>query len=186
MIDEWPDTLGNPKRVRWAGRSFNRMKNKYYVATFKKDGREVPRLLHRLVWERFTGKKIPKGKEIHHKDEIRVNNHPKNLEILSCKEHKRLHQKNRPAGWWKPGLEKARELSKAWHRSVEGLAWHRKHAKEIWVCKKRITKKCQLCNKTFETYWPIRGIYCSRSCSRKVWWGKNDLKRKKYNQTRNR
>ena len=47
-------------------------------------------------------------------------------------------------------LSRIRELTKEWHASEEGRAWHKQHAKEI-MDKKRKTKVCANCGRTFET-----------------------------------
>ncbi len=51
---------------------------------------------HRLVVEEKIGRFLKIDEEVHHKDDDRLNNHPDNLEIVSEKDHQRLHK-----GWKK-------------------------------------------------------------------------------------
>ena len=47
-------------------------------------------LMHRYVWEKENGK-IPKGWDIHHKNENKADNRIENLECLPKSEHTRLY-----------------------------------------------------------------------------------------------
>ena len=58
----------------------------YYITT----GEHKGQLLHRLIWEDHHGKSA-EGKVIHHIDENKNNNNPKNLQILTKSEHSGLH-----------------------------------------------------------------------------------------------
>jgi hypothetical protein len=49
--------------------------------------------VHRYVWEQVHGP-IPKGYHVHHRDGDANNNSIENLEVLTCREHSRIH-----AGW---------------------------------------------------------------------------------------
>ncbi len=51
---------------------------------------------HRLVFEKQIGRFLLRSEKLHHKDDNRLNNHPDNLELVSEKDHQRLH-----AGWKK-------------------------------------------------------------------------------------
>lgn len=53
--------------------------------------------LHVYVWEKENGEK-PKCHDIHHKDYDKKNFDPKNLELLSYSDHRRVH-----AGWVRDG-----------------------------------------------------------------------------------
>lgn len=53
------------------------------------------KLWHRLIWERFHQRKIPKGYHVHHIDGNPSNNCIMNLCILPASEHARLHKKGR-------------------------------------------------------------------------------------------
>lgn len=55
---------------------------------------DVQVLVHRLV-DSLTNGPLPKGFEIHHKDEIKTNNHWTNLQRMSESDHARLHATKR-------------------------------------------------------------------------------------------
>lgn len=63
-------------------------KTGYYSGYISSVGRKVR--LHRYVWEKYNGV-IPKGYHIHHKDKNKFNNNIENLEMLSAREHEKLH-----------------------------------------------------------------------------------------------
>ena len=48
--------------------------------------------IHKIVWREKTGKKIPKGFSLHHKDWNRMNWEYDNLELLSIEDHRALHK----------------------------------------------------------------------------------------------
>ena len=50
--------------------------------------------IHVLVWEKFNGRKVPKGLHVHHIDGDVTNFEITNLEVLSSTDHRRKH-----AGW---------------------------------------------------------------------------------------
>lgn len=52
------------------------------------------KLLHRLIYEEYYGK-IPENHHIHHIDGNKLNNDPKNLELLPKSEHHRMHSLGR-------------------------------------------------------------------------------------------
>ncbi len=54
----------------------------YLRIKFKVDGRKVSVFAHRLVWQFFRGD-IPDDLEPNHKDGIKSNNHPDNLELTT-------------------------------------------------------------------------------------------------------
>lgn len=49
---------------------------------------------HRYLWEKHNGK-IPEGYVIHHKDGNKLNNNLDNLQLMSSKEHAKLHNTKR-------------------------------------------------------------------------------------------
>lgn len=53
--------------------------------------------VHRLIMQQKLGRKIPKGKVVHHIDGNIHNNHPDNLKLQSRSAHSRYHGKGRPA-----------------------------------------------------------------------------------------
>ncbi len=48
--------------------------------------------VHRMVAEITSGKSIPKGHEVHHKNRDKLDNSPENLEVLSKEEHRKIHK----------------------------------------------------------------------------------------------
>lgn len=141
---------------------------RYYLCGkyFQKKGKR----LHRVVWEYHNGP-IPKGSHVHHKDEDRHNNQPSNLELLLSGKHLELHA-NSPEH-----LEYAKNhmlnvmIPKAveWHKSEEGLAWHKEHGKQSFdkIAKER-EHVCTQCgtkfkNKTIQS----ETKFCSNKCKSK-------------------
>lgn len=58
--------------------------------TGTRDGNRV--LEHQVVWAEVNDKtEIPNSCVIHHKDHNKLNNHPDNLELMTRKDHARLH-----------------------------------------------------------------------------------------------
>lgn len=111
----------------WFGKSG---KNKYY---WYKATNGTSRSLHKHTWEKFNGP-VPCGFEVHHKDSNSANNSISNLEILESAEHSRMHLLKRISDGTlnnETNLLKAREAAKIWHKSIEGRAWHKGHAKKI-------------------------------------------------------
>lgn len=52
---------------------------------------------HRIVVERFLGRKLSTDEQIHHKDGNTLNNSPSNLQIVTRSEHMTIHQAERQA-----------------------------------------------------------------------------------------
>lgn len=67
------------------GVKFSERNNGYYASTVGKR-----QLMHRYVWERHYGS-IPHNHDIHHRDSVRGNNDPKNLDCLPKAEHARRY-----------------------------------------------------------------------------------------------
>ena len=65
----------------------------------RKDGYRVisvngeQRVEHRYIWEQHTGKVIPKGHQIHHKNENKLDNRLNNLQLINNSEHQKLHKR---------------------------------------------------------------------------------------------
>lgn len=53
------------------------------------DGKYVPE--HRYVVEQYIGRKLHRREHVHHKDGNKLNNDPKNLQVLTASEHAKLH-----------------------------------------------------------------------------------------------
>ena len=67
---------------------------KYFrISTNEK--KNYQKFLHRLIFEDFYGFEVPKGFVVHHKDENKLNNCILNLQLLSEREHRSLHNKGK-------------------------------------------------------------------------------------------
>lgn len=53
---------------------------------------------HRIVMERFLGRKLKSEEHIHHIDGDTLNNSPSNLQIVTSSEHLKIHIKSRLRG----------------------------------------------------------------------------------------
>ena len=125
------------------------------------------RYLHRAVWRYHYGD-IPKGTVVHHKDHDKANNDVENLELLHCGEHgsyhycKRVEAGDPTIGKFVPA---AVEAAKAWHRSEEGLAWHREHGKRVFGNRKKEPAVCVHCGKDYQAdVQAKRRGFCSMAC----------------------
>lgn len=54
---------------------------------------------HRLVMERFLGRKLAPDEHVHHIDGDTLNNSPSNLKIVTRAEHLSIHVQDRPRDW---------------------------------------------------------------------------------------
>jgi hypothetical protein len=115
-------------------------------------------LLHRIIWEDNFGK-IPKSHEIHHKDRIRSNNDINNLQLISGRNHARLHIKER----LKKGGDLHKKLKK-WRSSEEDKQVLRSN---IEKCRKNTKEReftCSNCGKVVNTNHPTKR-FCSKECT---------------------
>ncbi len=55
---------------------------------------------HRLVMERFLGRKLLTEEQVHHIDRDTLNNSPSNLQVLSRSEHLKIHRPTIPGKYW--------------------------------------------------------------------------------------
>ena len=126
----------------------------------------IHKSLHRFVWEENNGV-IPKGYEIHHIDFNKSNNHISNLIMLSKKEHLEIHSKSLTAEqrqFRRNNMNNvARPKAIEWHKSKEGLEWHKKHYQEcLKESKPKIKRVCVFCGSEFIGY--SNSNYCSNKC----------------------
>lgn len=118
---------------------------------------------HVWVWNNIHGK-VPKGYHIHHKDEDKSNNQIDNLELIERSRHMSIHMqdpiKRQRA---KEMADKYRHLTKAWHASPEGLAWHKLHGIKGWKNRKELEITCKICNEKCLTK-SYNQEFCSNKC----------------------
>lgn len=75
------------------------VRKKLFVGWYIKDGYKYVMVgkrhyepEHRVVMERFLGRKLKSQEHVHHEDENKLNNSPSNLRVLSRSEHMRIHR----------------------------------------------------------------------------------------------
>ncbi len=122
--------------------------------------------MHTEVWKFHNGE-IPKGYHIHHVDGNAHNNDIANLNLINETLHLRYEGKKRfkenpdfAKEFHAKGIEKAKE----WHKSEEGLQWHREHGKKTWINKQLFDAECTVCGKQYKTPFPTRSKYCHQNC----------------------
>ncbi len=129
--------------------------------------------MHVAVWEHSNGR-IPKGFDVHHKNENTHDNRIENLELRERSEHISEHGKKRFKS--NPGFVKefqAKGIAKApeWHKSEEGRAWHSEHAKTNTphLHQKTIDASCEVCGSLCKTNIlnASRKRFCSLQCKSK-------------------
>ena len=156
------------KQVVFNGKVYELVGKYYFEKNSTNAGRRNAKQLHIAVWEFYNNQEVPKGYHIHHKDFNHLNNDISNLECLPASEHLSLHGKV----WWskkenkkrgKHFLDKAREKANEWHKSEEGRAWHREHAKCLKNWKPK-TLHCEYCGKEFVQN-SNQQRFCSNLCA---------------------
>ena len=126
--------------------------------------RRCGKYLHRAVWQFHNGP-IPKGFQVHHKDEDTSNNDVGNLELLTPKQHVAKHITPERTEASRKHIERIRPLTKAWHRSNEGHKWHVEHGKKVAAGKVPVKKECQRCRAKYLVFNPKQqDKYCSSKC----------------------
>ncbi|UYL86055.1 HNH endonuclease [Acinetobacter phage vB_AbaM_BP10] len=159
--------------IVYGGYSYRRYpeaKNRSDRVYFKRIGRDGKVVyLHREIYESNFGK-IPKGYHIHHIDENPLNNDISNLACISAKEH-RDHHKLAGSSYEKQlsHLENIRPLTKEWHSSEEGIAWHKEHGAKVWrESAKIVSVDCKQCGVNFSTkVMHNQTLFCSNACKSK-------------------
>lgn len=128
--------------------------------------------IHRDVYAYINGE-IPEGDfHIHHRDFDQSNNNPENLEMLTSKEHSKIHgsAKRKPRVREKKKTFICECCGKEYLAFDTGqnrfcsknclLKYHRAHTKEI--------RHCPVCNSLFEVYKNDTKKYCSQECENKA------------------
>ena len=124
--------------------------------------------LHRAIWKHTNGK-IPGGCEIHHIDKNTLNNDINNLECVKYSIHQSEHSKK----WFENPINKThsnkhldeiRPLTKKWHASKEGLAWHSEHARTSVNSIPETLYVCKFCGKEYMSKEHGRNYFCSNNC----------------------
>lgn len=152
-----------PRHEYFNGIKYRRNEKGYYFPSgwHRKNGLKL-QALHQEVWKAANGP-IPKGHHIHHIDHDKDNNDLSNLECLTAKEHIAKHGRgSTPAKV--ANLARIRPLASAWHRSEEGRAWHRDHARKAGFGKKTFGEgKCSQCDASM-TMKKANQSFCSNAC----------------------
>lgn len=92
-------------------RPYRYLRTDGYVTTWRRGRKELE---HRVVGEEMVGRPLLDEEQVHHKNKIRHDNRPENLEVVSTEEHAAEHNLPCP-----PGCECAK------HRPYERDAAHR-------------------------------------------------------------
>ena len=148
-------------QIHFEKKFYQDKKTGYWISTTS------PRIrAHVWVWK-YHHTSIPKGWHVHHKDGNKSNNCLSNLTILNVSDHVKHHMQD-PIRKQKilDMANKYRYLTKQWHASEEGLAWHKAHGILCWIKKELITISCKECGKESETK-VYHQEFCSNACKSK-------------------
>lgn len=126
--------------------------------------------MHKYVWLCERGE-IPKGMQVHHIDHNKGNNDISNLELVTAKEHARIHYdeatEERKQAIRDNLTNNARPKASEWHKSDEGKKWHSEMVKQCFADGRLGKKKlftCQVCGKEFEGDATKHCKFCSGAC----------------------
>ena len=107
--------------------------------------------------------------------EDKSNNSISNLELIEKGRHIRHHWNDEKRKWASENCEKIRHLTKEWHGSPEGLAWHKYHAEKCKFGKwDPIKYNCKLCGSEYESSKRSNVKFCSNKC-KSAWRRKEGL-----------
>ena len=148
------------------GRKFTRDDQTGYYLCSTENETKARKRMHVYVWEYFYGS-VPEGYHIHHIDGDKSNNAIQNLQLLSAKEHEKLHGKM----WTDERMEKARKnmekasvKAKEWHSSEDGHKWHKEHYEKTKEKLYQIRQfKCLMCGKEFQSTQAM-AKFCCNNC----------------------
>lgn len=158
--------------VVFNGRRYNRYPESGNPAHRKYFARAGHRL-HRDVWEFHNGP-IPEGMHIHHIDGDTSNNDISNLECITRNAHWDEHRAQLAEFGRSEKqiqhLDSIRGKAAEWHRSEEGRAWHREHAKQslakTWGKRRKfpsLTLQCVWCGTEMQAK-SERKRFCGATC----------------------
>lgn len=160
------------KKVWFNGNEYNLVSNGRYYIRYYKDNENRKRnakSLHVDVFEYYSGVKVERGFEVHHKDFNSLNNSYENLELLSVEDHRKIHiENNRNNGLYDNVVFKGQDKAREWHRSEEGNKWHKEHAKVSILKMPLVDVKCQECGLVFNTKRPSVATTCSTMCRQRL------------------
>ena len=123
---------------------------RYYLSqSTTNEGRRHAKSLHVAIWEYYNNTTVPNDCCIHHIDGDVFNNDISNLECVKRRDHLSRHSKK---NWKNPEyrekqeqvLGHMRELSKSWHSSEAGHAWHVQHGQECMENREPVTLRCEI------------------------------------------
>jgi endogenous inhibitor of DNA gyrase (YacG/DUF329 family) len=146
--------------IIYAGLVFRKhYKQEYYYNPYSKPYRS----LHRRMWFDVNGM-IPKGYHLHHKNGDPSDNRLDNFELKErfshLSEHGKTLAKEKLERFQKAGIKKAAE----WHKSKDGVAWHKQHAKAFKFGEFDYGKaECEDCGKKYHKK-TKRSRFCSNAC----------------------
>lgn len=141
----------------------------YFTAGISDRQRKGAKTFHEDIWRAAHGE-IPAGHDIHHIDGDPSNNVLSNLQCLTASDHQAIHTAWRQASgvYVTPErvehLARIRPMTKVWHASDEGRAWHREHGAAMWEGKEQTDRKCVRCGGAYQSRKVGPTFYCSNAC----------------------
>lgn len=164
--------MRTPVTTIYAGRKFTLLSSGYFLDNNKK---AEERLLHRLLWIAAFGP-IPKGFDVHHKDENKQNNSLDNFELKPRSLHRRDHMLQLlgrdPVLRQKlvKQLLNARVNCHNWLHTDLGKDWARGQLAR--TREKLRDYVCAYCGVTFTASVIARHKFCNRACASKFYYAK--------------